>query len=59
LVYPGRAMGERRVSNIGQERVTNSDLQPQTTREQFIERKQLEARQSGGQQALRYFELKQ
>lgn len=43
LVYPGRVRNGWRVSSIGQERATNADLQPGTTREQFIERKQLEA----------------
>lgn len=45
LIYPGRVTGKRRISSIGQERITNNDLQPQTTREQFIKRKQLAARQ--------------
>jgi len=43
LVYPGRVRGERRISSIGQERAMNTDLQPGTTRERFIRRKQLEA----------------
>ncbi len=43
LVYPGSVMGRQRVSSIGQERATNADLQPGTTRERFVKRKQLEA----------------
>ena len=42
LVYPGYVTGKGRISSIGQERATNTDLQPDTTREQFISRKQLE-----------------
>ena len=42
LVYPGYVTGKGRISSIGQERATNNDLQPDTTREQFISRKQLE-----------------
>jgi glyoxylase-like metal-dependent hydrolase (beta-lactamase superfamily II) len=36
LVYPGRITGQGRVSSIGQERVTNTELQPDTTRDWFI-----------------------
>ncbi|HHJ17997.1 MAG TPA: MBL fold metallo-hydrolase [Gammaproteobacteria bacterium] len=43
LVYPGRIRNGWRISSIGQERAMNADLQPGTTRGQFIERKQLEA----------------
>jgi len=43
LVYPGRVAGSRRVSSIGQERAMNADLQPQTTRAQFVARKRAEA----------------
>jgi sulfur dioxygenase len=39
LVYPGRVAAQQRVSSIGQERATNSDLQTGATREQFIARK--------------------
>ena len=42
LVYPGRVRNGWRISSIGQERAMNADLQPGTTRAQFIERKQLE-----------------
>ena len=43
LVYPGRALGNRRVSSIGQERMTNTDMLAQTSRERFIRRKQVAA----------------
>ena len=43
LVYPGRLTGRRRSSSIGEERATNTDLQPHSTREEFIRRKELEA----------------
>ena len=54
LVYPGRLTGTRRSSSIGEERATNTDLQPQNTRDEFIRRKQLEAGYSGswGQDSL-------
>jgi len=54
LVYPGRVTDRRRISSIGQERAANAannDLQPQTSREQFAKRKQLQAMHSGPWQA--------
>jgi sulfur dioxygenase len=51
LVYPGRIKDQRRVSSIGQERAANSELQPQVSREQFIQRKRLEALHSKPGQA--------
>lgn len=59
LVYPGCVTDKRRISSIGQERITNSDLQPSISREQFIQRKQpaarkvMKGRSSGGQHVLR------
>jgi glyoxylase-like metal-dependent hydrolase (beta-lactamase superfamily II) len=48
LVCPGRATGQRPVSSIGRERAANTDLQPDTTRERFINRKRAQARPGGG-----------
>lgn len=43
LVFPGRVMGQRRLSSIGQERAMNTDLQSGISRERYVRRKQLEA----------------
>ncbi len=43
LVYPGRVSSERCSSSIGLERISNKDLQPQTTRAHFIRHKRSEA----------------
>ncbi len=43
LVCPGREAHERRISSIGQERKANRDIQPQTSRMAFIQKKQAEA----------------
>jgi len=40
LVFPGRALSNRRISSIGQQRETNFDLQASTSRVHFIRRKQ-------------------
>lgn len=42
LVCPGRVVGQRRISCIGQERAANADLQPPADRERFVKRKRLE-----------------
>ena len=47
LVYPGCVSGERCSSSIGRERISNEDLQPQTTRADFIRCKQSEVMSAG------------